>query len=151
MSDVMTYSKRTASGLEEALRTVLLDADNKVPAEALRIVGAISDGAIIEQGSNANGDWVRYANGTQICTGSVTISFVSTDSYVASTATFPAVFISPPVVVSGTYQGAGNGSASDAAPPNATSCLICVSPTRGITFGSDSTREYTYIAIGKWK
>lgn len=67
MSDVMTFSKRTASGLEEALRTVLLDADNKVPAEALRIVGAIVDGAIIERGSNANGEYIRWADGTQVC------------------------------------------------------------------------------------
>ena len=35
MSNVMTISKRTASGLEEVLRTLLLDSDNKVPADRL--------------------------------------------------------------------------------------------------------------------
>ncbi len=55
MSDVMTFSKRTAAGLEEVFRTLLLDSENKVPAERLRIVGALADGAIIESGSNANG------------------------------------------------------------------------------------------------
>ena len=52
MSDVMTFSKRTAAGLEEVLRTLLLDSENKVPADRLRIVGALSAGAIIEQGKN---------------------------------------------------------------------------------------------------
>ena len=32
-----------------------------------RIVGALSAGAIIEQGSNANGEWVRWEDGTQVC------------------------------------------------------------------------------------
>ena len=67
MSDVMTFSKRTAAGLEEVLRTLLLDSENKVPAERLRIVGALSDGAIIESGANANGEYTRWADGTQIC------------------------------------------------------------------------------------
>ena len=50
MSDVMTFSKRTAAGLEEVLRTLLLDSENKVPADRLRIVGALSEGYIIESG-----------------------------------------------------------------------------------------------------
>ena len=30
--------------------------------------GGVPTGAIIQRGSNANGEWVRYADGTQICT-----------------------------------------------------------------------------------
>lgn len=67
MSNVMTISKRTASGLEEVLRTLSLDAESKVPAERLRIVGAIADGAIIESGSNSNGYWAKFADGTLVC------------------------------------------------------------------------------------
>ncbi len=74
MSDVMTFSKRTAAGLEEVLRTLLLDSENKVPADRLRIVGAIADGAIIEQGSNANGEYVRFANGLQICMSTIELT-----------------------------------------------------------------------------
>ena len=40
MSDVMTFSKRTAAGLEEVLRTLLLDAESKVPSDRLRISSA---------------------------------------------------------------------------------------------------------------
>lgn len=67
MSDVMTISKRNAAGLEEVLRTLLLDSDNKVPAKRLRIVGAITDGAVMESGSNSNGYWIKYADGTAVC------------------------------------------------------------------------------------
>ena len=74
MSDVMTFSKRTAAGLEEVLRTLLLDSENKVPADRLRIVGALADGAIIEQGSNANGEYVRFANGLQICMSTIALT-----------------------------------------------------------------------------
>lgn len=63
----MTISKRTASGLEEVLRTLLLDSENKVPADRLRIVGALSAGAIVESGENANGHYVRFVDGTQMC------------------------------------------------------------------------------------
>lgn len=67
MSNVMELSLRGASSLEKLMRAVLLDSENKVPSERLRIVGALNEGAIIEQGSNSNGDWVRLANGTQVC------------------------------------------------------------------------------------
>ena len=69
MSNVMTISKRNAAGLEEVLRTLLLDSDNKVPAKRLRIVGALSEGAIIESGSNANGYWCKLADGTLLMQG----------------------------------------------------------------------------------
>ena len=101
--------------------------------------------------SNANGNYVKFADGTQICTGSVTISFNSSDSYVAGRAEFPVAFISIPVAVSGTYNGVSNGSASDAAHPSTTACTICVSPTRGRTFGTPATFDYLYIVIGRWR
>lgn len=40
--------------------------NGKVDISQLPVVG--TDGAaIISEGSNANGSWVRFANGTQIC------------------------------------------------------------------------------------
>lgn len=101
MSNVMTISKRTAAGLEEVLRTLLLDAESKVPAERLRIVGALSAGAIIERGSNANGEYVRWADGTQVCWQKESLEGISItnamgNSYRSNliTWTFPAQFSS---------------------------------------------------------
>lgn len=54
---------------------------NIVPREVVGLVGqssGIPTGAIIERGSNANGEYVRFADGTQICWGTGTIN-VSTN------------------------------------------------------------------------
>jgi len=66
--------------------------------------GGVPTGAVIERGSNANGEYVRYADGTQICwVSSVTLSFLN-----ASTLGFqwdyPAAFVSLPVTINGLRQ-----------------------------------------------
>lgn len=101
MSDVMTFSKRTAAGLEEVLRTLLLDSENKVPAERLRIVGALSEGAIIEQGSNANGEYVRFANGLQICQSEFELPVLNS---IEGTAIWHSGQYVPPATFLGQYQ-----------------------------------------------
>lgn len=65
--------------------------------------GGVPTGAIIERGSNANGGYVRYADGTQICTGAVTVSGTSWAAMVGggsyspvASATFPATFTGTP-------------------------------------------------------
>lgn len=72
--------------------------------------GGVPTGAVIERGSNANGEYVRFADGTQICTQTIAVSsgvqtafgslFVS-DNY---SWTFPAAFAVAPAV-------GGNGAA----------------------------------------
>ena len=64
---VLAIQQNNGAALQEFFRAVLLDSENKVPSEALRIVGALSDGHIIESGDNANGNYVRFADGTQVC------------------------------------------------------------------------------------
>jgi hypothetical protein len=49
--------------------------------------GGVPTGSIIERGTNANGDYVRFADGTQICQGRV-----DTSSSAAVTQTLPAAF-----------------------------------------------------------
>ena len=55
--------------------------------------GGVPTGAIIERGSNANGEYVRFADGTQICT--LTSSFTEAFSV---TWTFPATFSRLPCI-----------------------------------------------------
>jgi len=45
-------------------------------AEAAASAASILSGALIDRGSNINGVWVRFADGTQICTGSFTASSI---------------------------------------------------------------------------
>lgn len=148
MSNVMTISKRTASGLEEVLRTLLLDADNKIPADRLRIVGALAEGAIIEQGSNANGEWTRYADGTQICYNRTTIIIPPGETDVREdTITYPASFMEVPAT-------SLTGARSEITKIVLYSMdSINFIPRITINSAKNETflANFHYIAIGKWK
>ena len=62
----------------------------------------VPTGAIIESGSNANGEYVKFANGTMICQKSVTTNNITTawgtlyQSAASPVGTFPAAFIAKP-------------------------------------------------------
>lgn len=66
--------------------------------------GGVPTGRVIERGSNANGDYVRFADGTQICTfsGPAVDTTVALGSMFqntnALTWTFPAAFVANPTV-----------------------------------------------------
>jgi len=55
----------------------------------------IPTGAIIERGSNANGEYVRYADGTQICTHRLALTHAANTDLV-TTWTYPAGFVVSP-------------------------------------------------------
>ena len=74
------------------------------------VVGTVSEdagtptGAVIERGSTATGDYLRFADGTQICTRIETLAVVTTplgalhrDAALADWS-FPAAFAAPPVM-----------------------------------------------------
>ena len=86
-----------------------------VASDVTDLVGTVSEsggdptGAVIERGSNSNGDYVRFADGTQICWSRVTLDDVITDAIIARTWTFPASFAdrSTPLVSHTPEQGTG--------------------------------------------
>src|SRR5690606_2166228 len=57
--------------------------------------GGVPTGAIIERGSNANGEYVRFADGTQIC---VVLAALETSPTADKLWTYPAQYISAPAV-----------------------------------------------------
>jgi hypothetical protein len=77
--------------------------------------GGVPTGAIIERGSNANGEFVKYADGTMICQHVFTGVNISTTSSVTNLRygevlwTHPAAFISLPVVYGHRQGGGGMG------------------------------------------
>jgi hypothetical protein len=106
---------------------------------------------VVESGSNANGNWVRFADGTQLCTfttGSIGAGTVVGNSWtsVPATWTFPAAFVagSEPVVT-GT-PNTGNGVIGLNSPPTPTN----VSWVR-VAFYSDATARASRLqAVGRW-
>lgn len=119
-----------------------------------RIVGALAEGAIIEQGENANGEYVRFANGLQICQHLMLYSGLdTTQTYNTVLITLPAAFVdtnyftwgvctgypgTAGTFITGGGTGISNGQTllnfySFSSPPSAT------------------TLRFKYIAIGRWK
>lgn len=102
--------------------------------------GGVPTGAVIERGSNANGDYVRLADGTQICTRSMAAS-----SGAPATWTFPATFAAAPVIT-GTAQAAVLSAV----------CLDAAPTTTAATFSArdrtDARRADTVhlAATGRW-
>lgn len=121
------------------------------------ILGTVSQssgvptGAIIETGSNANGTFIKYADGTMICRGNQTItSAISIGNgsifYGSTSVTYAATFSSAPSVTISAARSAQTIWASTVS-PGTSSCSIYL--FSGVSLGSGSN-EVTHIAIGRW-
>lgn len=155
MSNVMELSLRGTSSLEKLMRAVLLDSENKVPAERLRIVGALAEGAIIESGSNSNGNWVRFADGTQVCFGrqyiptGPLIHLVECGLWVKDiTLYFPAEFTQEPACAATAGFIAGYYCWANVVRITNSGASIYTFYTGD---AGTADRESRFIAVGKWK
>ena len=152
MPDKYIVQRRTASGLENVAELPALK-NGKVDLSWLPVVGSMGS-AIIERGSNANGEYVRWADGTQVCyqiktKENVACIYKATSLYrsEALSFTFPAIFIDIPVVYAGlTYSNDGK--------------ILCalgqIFVSGGWTRAYSETERTTdldlhYLAIGRWK
>jgi hypothetical protein len=114
--------------------------------------GGVPTGAIIERGSNSNGEWVRYADGTQICWVN---SFTPTTYWGAGADWLsPAIFSSTPTVtVSPKYIVSGGTDAVYCAESltnnnNSYKLKCLVVSNGGEIYDSGATVQAT--AIGRW-
>lgn len=123
------------------------------------IVGAVSQsagvptGGIIERSSNANGEYVKFADGTMICTGtvsgSVATSIASGALYYSSALSwsFPAPFAAVPAVSCSPSGASANLWASEVAGSTTTSaCAFYIMNTASQTVSV----VRRLIAIGRW-
>lgn len=114
--------------------------------------GGVPTGAIVERGSNANGDYVRYADGTQICWSTVAVTFTTTASggvfrdTGAFSWTFPAAFSATPVVTL-----SPRGSSVSWAAPNSVGTTAVTSGTIFTTVAlSSASGNIAAFAVGRW-
>lgn len=117
--------------------------------------GGAATGAIIERGSNANGEYVKFADGTLICWTSpsaapadMTTTVTTGGGYQSAgltTVTFPAPFVGiPAVAVSGRYVTGARGWVTINS--IAQSIFNCIAHA----FTNVATIQMTYIATGRW-
>lgn len=121
----------------------------------------VPTGAVIERGSNANGEYVRLADGTQICSTAGLILTATCDTVRASgvsgassaarpTWTFPAAFVAPPVVQADASGGTAT-SIDRFAGVNGAPTITSVSlQAMDLTGGTTNTVEIVAIAVGRW-
>jgi hypothetical protein len=129
------------------------------------ILGSVSQsagvptGAIIEKGSNSNGEYTKFADGTMICwiskpANSATSfgSGTAADPYRSSVAdyTFPVAFVTDaPVVSSSAYRNVSStGRIAYAAFEDVT--LTGITQAQAITVTNDVAPTLNFIAFGRW-
>lgn len=124
------------------------------------IVGAVSQsggvptGAIIERGSNVNGEYVRFADGTMICTsfllsgGSVNqiIGYVFRTNEIVWT--FPSVFAERPITSGIEFSGVGNCWVARGDSGNESASTSSYRIFSAMT--TDSIPYARFMAIGRW-
>ncbi len=127
------------------------------------ILGTVSQaagvptGSIIERGSNANGDFARFADGTQICTRTITVNTaiatasggVFTTSSTAS-ATHAASFVAFPVVSVQMERPAATGFDIMAVLESANTTVTTFRFARIASDGTARDLTARIIAIGRW-
>lgn len=107
-------------------------------------VAGVPTGAIIESGSNSNGRFIKYADGTLICTHLVSVGAWSANASTFATWTYPTPFISTPVAVSTDTTGAPHAYNSGIA-AGATTAQVFMGGTSG-----GAAASINVLAIGRW-
>jgi hypothetical protein len=130
-----------------------------LPAEAYQknnILGTVSEsggvptGSIIERGSNANGEFIKYADGTMICTSAYSPSSSASGTVV----TLPSAFINssfqvtctPGQISGGDFDAVANAEGKD---ENASSIRVKHSRIASNSVTASTIGGF-YIAIGRW-
>ena len=146
LANVMTNS---ANGL------LKLDANGKAPAERLYITGALADGAIIESGENANGRYIKFADGTMICYILNKINTNPSSAYLAINFNLPHEFIDTNYIVVCTPTDVPSKPvvwiARYAYPTPNSMYFIYLYTLDGSTFGGTYPVNFNTLAIGRWK
>lgn len=114
--------------------------------------------AIVETGSNANGRYTRFIDGTQICEGSVTLpaQALGTDGSIAAAFALPFVGAIPRAVYSPiNAEAGGNQNSVGLVMYNGTYTPITLSTfvlsSYSYRHATDSPVTFGYIAYGRWK
>ena len=149
---IYSVAKNVLGALGPKVKVPVLDSELKIPAECLRIVGALDAGAVIESGENANGRYIKYADGTQICHGHFYHAFNTTDIFQAIEITYPAVFITDNDISGAAYHESAPGRAMQLS--NFASYANYVSLGFSAYDGTPSSTvpvRIRWFAIGCWK
>lgn len=116
------------------------------------IPNTLASGAIIERGSNANGNYIKYPDGTMITSGSIVVASSNNSGNVY---TFPHAFISTPKVTAHANEISSGGASGSIVTEmaNATTSFVYV---KALGHAASAIYDITNCeiivnAIGRWK
>ncbi|PWE51911.1 hypothetical protein DEM26_02850 [Thioclava sp. NG1] len=121
-------------------------------------VGGVSTGAVIEQGSTASGDYIRFADGTQICSAQLSLSYVA-DWALKEDWAYPAQFAQAPCLsvaldadslAAGSAISAGALSFAGVEAVTSSGARAVVYAANGASFLSGESCDLSVTAIGRW-
>lgn len=109
--DGRTFKRRKQNGIYSGW---ILSYDQETIVGTVSESSGVPTGAIIERGSNSNGQYVRFADGTQVCTtSSLHNSNLGADVTVSGQWDFPASFDGLPWFIGPSWRGTGGLTASE--------------------------------------
>lgn len=121
--------------------------------------GGVPTGAVIERGTTANGDYTRFADGTQICTATLSAPYAAA-THCAASWTFPAAFsIAPAVQITADGAGWAGSVVSGLSRGDAqtlvgtrgtTSAAAEIWARSGVSFGASDAVTLHLQAVGRW-
>lgn len=122
--------------------------------------GGVPTGAVIQRGSNANGEFIKYADGTQICTyrrPNATLDVIRTGADPGGTGlwNYPAPFVNDNVQVFCSGMRDIDTGNNDAVADHAIPRTRSVTPSEGVVVleydsQSNTTKCFSAMAIGRW-
>lgn len=120
--------------------------------------GGVPSGAVIERGANANGDYLRMADGTQVCTFKLRVNFSNATSLKRDW-TYPAAFVSQPSLqmtldIDSFYANASPGlnavSLTGFSSETVTGARANIFAASGSSFASGDFSDAWVMATGRW-
>lgn len=118
--------------------------------------GGVPTGAIFERGSNANGEYVKYADGTMICRLDISVTDQAINNAYAGGVyqgtrawAFPAAFSGSPVVVPGAFRW-GSSASWSAIGGSASATTATLRGLDMVSRSSGTATQISAIAIGRW-
>jgi hypothetical protein len=107
----------------------------------------VSDGdPVVESGSNADGEWTRWADGTQICT--LQSEIVSSTEIMW---TFPVSFSTAPYYVSAEKDGGGTDVPKQTIMGGRTASAVLLNLYSADDGVSNASADIVALASGRWK
>ena len=124
---------------------------------AVSQAGGVPTGALLQRGSNANGEFIRLADGTQVCWGVITVPKQALNTQASGRATMPVAFATAPRIIATALSSIGASGNQSAIGEQAYNGIWWGATTTQVNADSWSYRlatasdvQYQYIAFGRW-